>query len=98
MKKITYEFGVRLPLAKLLTPVKELEESINSNLSTFGVEDKLSITTVVGGTMEVKHEMTDSEIDTMRELIRSEYAKVVGSAKIEYFRRQSGNVLQSVTQ
>lgn len=95
MKSI-YEFGVRLPLGKLLNPVQELEQSINNSMASAGFEDKLCITSLQTGTVEVEREMSDSEIEIMKKTLHDQFEQSLGYAKVEYFRRKSGNVSQSV--
>ena len=95
--EIIYEFSVRLPLAKRFEPMKELEESINSHLSQDGYEQKLCITYSQTGTVKSEREMTESEIEIMKKILHDQCAESFGSATIEYFRRKSGNVLQSVS-
>jgi hypothetical protein len=98
MSEIIYEFGLRLPLRKLLDPARELEESINANLAKLGVEEKLCLGFLQVGTVKVERELTADEISKMKKLIRDCAAEEYGTAAVEYFRRQSGNVQQSVIQ
>jgi hypothetical protein len=92
-----YELGIRLPLGKLLDPVKELEESISAHLALDGYEQKLSISYLQKGTIKVERVLSKSEIEIMKKLLHKQFSKSFGSAKIEYFRRQSGNVQQSAS-
>ena len=92
-----YEFAVVLPLGKLLNPVKELEESINASLDRDGFDQKLSIGYTQKGTMKVEREMTETEIKQMMKIIHDQFEQSFGSAQIEYFRRQSGNVQLSAS-
>jgi hypothetical protein len=92
-----YEIGIRLQLANLLSPVKGLEESINDHLASMGVNQKLVITSVVPLTLKVEREITEKEMNEMTKIIVEQFSETFGKVSIEYVRRQSGNVHQSVS-
>ena len=79
-----FEFGIRVPVGKLLNTVKQLEDSVNDSMQSFGFSEKMIITSVIPLEMTVKRLPTDSEMYKIREILQAQYADAFGSATIEY--------------
>ena len=79
-----FEFGIRVPVGKLLNTVKQLEDSVNDSMQSFGFSEKMVITSVIPLEMTTHKMPTDSEMRQIREVLQAECAKCFGSATIEY--------------
>lgn len=95
---MTYDIEISLDLGEVLQPVGELVNKINDGLAEFGCDEKVSVRSkCVSMTLEVKRELSESEKEQMKSIIISQFAEShpAWKARVESFRRQSGNVLQS---
>lgn len=97
---ITYNIQFSLNLANVFPGVGELTNSVNTHLAAMGYDERLKLRgrplTMV---LTVERELTETEIDKMKDIITAQLCeKFTGSNPVcESFRRQSGNVPQSVS-
>lgn len=93
--KYVYEIVVRLPAATLITPLKEVEETVNTHLAMCGYEEeKLKIGLDVPFEMKANRELTLVEIESLKELMKEQTKAFSG--EVVSVRRKSGNVSQEV--
>lgn len=93
--RYTYDITISLNLGKLAPPVQDLCDSLNSNLANFGVSEKVVIRSDQTMVLEVSRQLTSEEESKITAMIESEHKGFDG--KVTSFRRQSGNVQQSVS-
>lgn len=100
---MSVEYMIRFSanLGKAFPQVGELCDNLNTVLSTYGVDEKLSIFgDVLTGVLKSERELTTEEIDKVKSLFRQqiEAEHPAWSFKVDVVRRKSGNVQQSVSQ
>lgn len=70
---VAFEFPIMADLAKFSPEVGGIVDAVNSNLSTFGVSDRLGVRTQIGTmTLSTEQEPTEEEMRSMKELIRQQ--------------------------
>lgn len=95
--RIEYEGTLSLELGKMAAPIRELEESLNSGLATFGMEgQRVKIVAPHHFTLKVSRILTQSEEEIVKKATENAAAEFNG--KMTMFRRKSGHVSQSVSQ
>jgi ABC-type glycerol-3-phosphate transport system substrate-binding protein len=97
--KFIYEIDISADLGNMLSPIGDMMENVNSHLATVGFNEKLSLRSKISTmTLTIEHELNDNEKDKVKETIISQFnsAHPAWKVKVESFRRQSGNVQQSV--
>lgn len=88
-----YEIVIRLRTANLITPVKEVEETINKRLAMCGYENEtLEIWSDVPFELKANRELTAEELETLKTVMKEQTQAFFG--KIVRVRRKSGNVSQ----
>ena len=95
---MTYDITISVDVGAALPPVNDLLKELNAGLSMFGMEEKLSLRSeLIAARLTSKRELTEKEIETVKQVIASEFnaGQPAWKAKVESFRRQSGNVQQS---
>jgi hypothetical protein len=99
--KIQYEAIFRIDLGKAVPAVGELCKSVNDNLATYGVQERMIVTAEpFSFVVSVNRELNEQEQYTMRTLLEAEVVKSFHQydVRLVSFCRKSGNVSQSVTQ
>ena len=65
-----YKVIARLSLSSVLPPIADLVKSMNASLKSFGVPDKIDITSeMIEGTLTVNRELTREEIEKVKNII-----------------------------
>jgi len=98
--EFVYDVIFSLNLATAFPEVGELMNSVNTHLSSMGYDEKLTLRSrPIKMTLTLKREPTEEEIAKMKNIITAQLcAQFTGSNPVcEAFRRQSGNVPQSVS-
>ncbi len=85
---ITFEIGIRVQARKLLSPVKDLEDSVNDAMQGFGFSEKLCVTTLLPLEMSVERRTTPEEMKSMLEAIGKTFSEQFGPAQIEYVKEK----------
>lgn len=99
------EYNICLVLdgAKALEPIQKLQEGINANLASMGVDKRIGFTSrMSAGIITTAREMTEEELKQMRSIVHSifltsdlPFAKTI--VDVELIRRKPGHVSQSAS-
>ena len=90
----------RIDLGEACPEVGELINSINANLTTFGVDGKIMIgSNVFNINVTAARELTTEEQEKMKDILSEQFKEVAGyKITLASFGRKSGNVEQLVVQ
>jgi len=96
----TYTAEFHIDLGDAISDVGELVNNINANLSNFGVNEKVKITSnVFNLNVSVDRELTSEEQEKMKTVLSEQFEEVAGyKISLVSFGRKSGNVEQLVVQ
>jgi hypothetical protein len=100
-KQMIYKIEISIDAGKAFSPVGGLVDKINTGLAEFGVEERMMVrANCISANLEAERELTPREMVIMKDIIERQFAESqpAWNAKVESFRRQSGNVQQSVAQ
>lgn len=96
-----YDIKFSLNLGNVFPVVGELVDNINSHLATMEVKERVTLRgNPIVMTLTVERELNPKEIATMKDIITAQLCTSFAGLNpvCESFRRQSGNVVQSVEQ
>ena len=93
---IRYEFLLSINGANFSSAVDSVQKGVNASLAEMGHEEKLVIRLRIPAVITSGRELTEQEIELLKSTLIEQCDKS-WNAKIEEFRRQSGNVQQSVS-
>lgn len=69
-----YHFPILVDLSKSIAQVGELTERLNSELSAFGVPERMAVTGEIGAmTLSLDRGATNEELESVRKLLDSEF-------------------------
>ena len=75
---MNYRVTFRLSLSSVLPPIADLVKSMNASLQSFGLPDKIDITSkVIEGTLTVNRELTRKELDEVKKIITDSFNKTM---------------------
>lgn len=97
--KCEYEITISVDMGSVLAPVGDLVNGVNNELSKFGCDEKLSVRSpMISMALTTEREITDDEKEKMKTMMLAEINSQhpAWKAKVESFRRKSGNVQQSI--
>lgn len=99
--KIEYEMIFRIDLGKAIPGVNELMERLNTDMSSAGWDEKLTLThdgIIPPMTLTVNRELTTGEQETMKNVILGKVCERFPKydVRVSAFRRKSSNVQQQV--
>ena len=93
---IHYEFCLSVNGASFSSAVDSVQKGVNASLAEMGHEEKLIIRMKIPCVITSGKELTEQEIELLKSTLIEQCDKS-WNAKIEEFRRKSGNVQQSVS-
>ena len=98
MIKYTAEFHI--DLGDAISEIGELVDSMNASLSTYGVHEKIKISSSVFNiNVSADRELTHEEQEKMKTILSEQYEEVAGyKLSLASFSRQSGNIEQLAVQ
>ena len=99
--KVVYEAQFRLDLGKAIPEIGQMVNRLNDILSRDGYDEKLVLTDqgiIPPMVVTANRELTEQEQETMKKILREQMQVTFPQYGVELhsFRRQSGNVQQSV--
>lgn len=98
---LIYEFHFRFDLGQAVTPVGELANQLNSNLSRMGCDEKVAITSEFPALLlKSNRKLTVAELQTVKKIVTEQMqaAFPTWNVQLTSLSRKPGNVQQSVEQ
>lgn len=99
--EIHYEFAISVNASKVLPPVNDLVEGVNTVLAKDGFDERLSVRFhLIEGVLTAKRIMTANESEIVKAIILSQFAREFPKwdVALDSFRRKGGNAKQSASQ
>ena len=85
---IKFEIGVRMNMRDLVPKAKEVEDSVNDTMQSFGFSEKMRVTTVLPMELSVAQQPTAAEWESFKAIIIQTFREQYGFAEIEYVKER----------
>ena len=99
MPQFVYHILLSLDLGNAFAPVGDMLKHVNDELSKFGCSEQLGVRSkIIRATLTSERELTKEDREKVKTELTSQFDSThpAWNVKVESFRRQSGNVQQSV--
>lgn len=97
--KFCYSLILSLDLGNAFAPVGDMLKRVNAEMSSLGFSEQLGIRSkLIRATLTSERELTKEDREKVKTVLLTQFASTqpAWKVKVESFRRQSGNVQQSV--